>query len=204
MLQDPFAFLSDNGGDDRYVPFKGMSSIVYGLVAGSGLVEKHLLRRSALVNLKRQARRYKKSIPSHRNILRQGVNIETRPPTWRPNIQQIEMNDTRTRAEVRAARKRDIRSIGRNVFRPYKAMSALLKSSAFAIGVTTLFEKSMDVFTPGVNKRAMESNNKFISESLTTDSNTAFTQRQRALQAIFDSQSSLRNVIGNEASYLHR
>ncbi len=200
MLQDPFAFLSSNSGDQRFEPFQGLSSILFGFAAGSGLVEKHMLRPSAQLKLRAAARK-----------LSPGTVDRVRYPnihSFEDLAEQIDagrltLNDY-TSSTTRIERKQAIRSASKSVFKPYRAIGGFLKSASIAIGVTTLFSLGMDMFTPGVNKLAAAGNDKFINESLTIDSNAAFTQRQRALQAIFDSQSSLRNVIGNEAAYLHR
>lgn len=197
MLQDPFAFLSSNSGDQRFESFQGLSSILLGFAAGSGLIEKHLLRPSAELRLRGEARK----LPG-------GTLGRVRYPnihSLEDLAEQIDYGNLKAEDYVtRHERRQTIRNASKSVFKPYKAIGGLLKSASIAIGVTTLFDLGMDMFTPGVNKLAAAGNDKFMNESLTIDSNAAFTQRQRALQAIFDSQSSLRNVIGNEAAYLHR
>lgn len=197
MLQDPFAFLSSNSGDQRFESFQGLSSILLGFAAGSGLIERHLLRPSAELKLRGAVRK----LPG-------GTLGRVRYPnihSLEDLAEQIDYGNLKAEDYVtRHERRQTIRNASKSVFKPYKAIGGLLKSTSIAIGVTTLFDFGMDMFTPGVNKLAAAGNDKFMNESLTIDSNAAFTQRQRALQAIFDSQSSLRNVIGNEASYLHR
>lgn len=188
MLQDPFAFLSSNSGDQRFESFQGLSSILLGFAAGSGLIEKHLLRPSAELRLRGEVRK---------------LNLGKRP-SYQQMHDHLSGGRSIENYTTKADRRQAIRSASTKVFKPYKAIGGLLKSTSIAIGVTTLFDLGMDMFTPGVNKLAAAGNDKFMNESLTIDSNAAFTQRQRALQAIFDSQSSLRNVIGNEAAYLHR
>jgi hypothetical protein len=62
------------------------------------------------------------------------------------------------------------------------------------------------VTTPGtVSRAAMLSDQKAMGMTQgPMDSQQAYTQRQRALMAIHDSQLGIRNVIGNEAGHLHR
>lgn len=55
---------------------------------------------------------------------------------------------------------------------------------------------------PGVSRAAIESNNNLVAPTL--DTNIAYTQRQRALMAIHDSQLGIRNVISQEATSFHK
>jgi len=59
---------------------------------------------------------------------------------------------------------------------------------------------------PGVSREAQERDREMLSNSEgMLDTRMAFTQRQRAIQAIHDSQISVgRSMIGQESSYLHR
>ena len=58
--------------------------------------------------------------------------------------------------------------------------------------------------TPGLTKSAEMNNAKTMGMAPPLDSSQAYTQRQRSLMAIHDSQLGIRNVIGSEAGYLHR
>lgn len=60
------------------------------------------------------------------------------------------------------------------------------------------------VTTPGLSKSAEMNNAQTMGMAPPLDSSQAYTQRQRALMAIHDSQLGIRNVIGSEAGYLHR
>jgi len=55
---------------------------------------------------------------------------------------------------------------------------------------------------PGVSRATIESNNNLVAPTL--DTNIAYTQRQRALMAIHDSQLGIRNVISQEATSFHK
>ena len=58
---------------------------------------------------------------------------------------------------------------------------------------------------PGVAREALEADRRLFTDEAMLDTRAAWTQRQRAIQAISDSQLSLgRSIIGQEASYLHR
>lgn len=76
-----------------------------------------------------------------------------------------------------------------------------------AVGLTTIAAFGFDIFksmtTPGLSVLAKKKEEQLYTNPY-VDSAEAFTMRQRALQAIMDSQSSLQQVIGNEASYFNR
>lgn len=57
--------------------------------------------------------------------------------------------------------------------------------------------------TPGISKMAEMSNASMMQPQM-MDSAGAYTQRQRALMAIHESQLGIRGVIGSEAGYLHK
>ena len=78
---------------------------------------------------------------------------------------------------------------------------------AAAVG---LFDIGYSLFSemarPGISREAQEKDKEMLSNSEgMLDTRMAFTQRQRAIQAIHDSQISIgRSMIGQESSYLHR
>ena len=71
----------------------------------------------------------------------------------------------------------------------------MLASAAFEIGEA--------IFTPGISKVAQQKDLQAFADESPLDSSRSYTMRQRALQAIHDSQMSVRNVLGNEASFMH-
>jgi len=85
-----------------------------------------------------------------------------------------------------------------------------LKSTARAVGWGYLalmgVEMGAAIFapSPGVSTSAMENDARAMGYNASLDSSQAYTQRQRALMAIHDSQLGIRNVIGSEAPHLHR
>lgn len=70
-----------------------------------------------------------------------------------------------------------------------------------ALGVASMAEA---ITTPGLSQSANRSNNQMFGDSTPMDSQGAYTQRQRALMAIHESQLGIRGVIGQEAGYLHK
>lgn len=72
--------------------------------------------------------------------------------------------------------------------------------SYLALGFASMAES---IVTPGLTKTATAEQQQM---GMTTpmDSQGAYTQRQRALMAIHESQLGLRNVIGSESSYFHK
>jgi hypothetical protein len=58
---------------------------------------------------------------------------------------------------------------------------------------------------PGVAREALEADRRLFTDEAMLDTRAAYTQRQRSIQAIHDSQLSIgRSMVGQEASYLHR
>jgi len=70
-----------------------------------------------------------------------------------------------------------------------------------ALGAATAAEA---LTTPGLSTSAEMNNAQTMGMTPPLDSSQAYTQRQRALMAIHDSQLGIRNVIGGEAGFLHR
>lgn len=85
-----------------------------------------------------------------------------------------------------------------------KRTSSSLKAiswSLFGLGTIAAVE---NLVLPGVNRITQERDEMSIAREMYTDSAAAYTQRQRALQAIYDSQSNMGQVLGNESRYFHR
>lgn len=111
-------------------------------------------------------------------------------------------------ARASTARRANVRQVaawGRqndSVFR--RIRSSFLKTKAFFIADLALLgaDLAMSVARPGVQK-IQDREQKWLKNEMYADSVQAYTMRQRAMQAVSDSQMSLRPVLGNEASYLH-
>jgi hypothetical protein len=76
-----------------------------------------------------------------------------------------------------------------------------LSLAAFAADV---FEWGVEGMTPGVSKVAARRDQEAIAMENPFDSPGSYTMRQRAVMAIHDSLMNVRQVIGNEASFMHR
>ena len=67
-----------------------------------------------------------------------------------------------------------------------------------------LFQIGEAVATPGISATSVKKDMMALADESPFDSARSATGRQRALQAIHDSQMTVRNVISNEASFLHK
>lgn len=94
----------------------------------------------------------------------------------------------------------------------WTARGKSLIRSGKILGVATLFtgmyEISKAATGAGLNFRKTKeelakARNKVYDEDTFSDSRAAFTQRQRAIQVIHNSQMGVRSALGSEASYLH-
>jgi len=106
------------------------------------------------------------------------------------------------------------RRYGKSVASAYKRVSkgikqrySGLRGGARALGWTYAALFAADIVssmaTPGLTASAMTEMSGDIQQG-PLDGPQAYTQRQRALQAIFDSQMGVKNVIGQEASFFHK
>jgi hypothetical protein len=77
----------------------------------------------------------------------------------------------------------------------------LLKGISFAYLGIFAAQMAESVATPGLTPYAQSAE---MEQPTFLDTNQAYTQRQRALQAIHESQLGIRNVIGNEAALFHK
>jgi hypothetical protein len=238
MIQDPYAFLSPTGGDERLSAFSSWGAFGYTLTVGLGLVDKLLLDPAARweTNNKRQAAgSYKTKLKSkHKkrvsdvfdNRLTSLKKVEdaviyaefNKYPAEEINnrwdkLEKGRVGINRMRANISnriSQDKQGIRSLrssrtalASSIKGQYAGIGSFLRGTSAIMGMSMLMEAGIDIFTPGVNKLAEKKEAKFMMESLTMDTGAAFTQRQRAMQAIYDSQSQVQHVIGNEAAYLH-
>lgn len=85
-----------------------------------------------------------------------------------------------------------------------KSTRATLGAIGWAYTASWLFDIGQSILTPGISKTAARSNQELIMNEAPLDSGRAFTQRQRAMQAIYESQGAVgRSMIGQESSFLH-
>lgn len=80
----------------------------------------------------------------------------------------------------------------------------LLRGLSWTLFATFIADTAESVFLPGVTGAARKSDQMAMGMGGPLDSEGAYTQRQRALMAIHDSQLGIRSVIGNEAGHFHR
>ena len=86
----------------------------------------------------------------------------------------------------------------------YAGTKAMLRGASWTLLATGVAMMVEGIATPGVTSSAKRSDEMAMGMGGPMDSQQAYTQRQRALMAIHDSQLGIRNVIGNEAGHLHR
>lgn len=209
MIQDPYAFLSPTGGDERLSAFSSWGAFGYTLTVGLGLVEKLLLDPASKAEVrntvlkskdlriaKKRAGKYGEERRSYKQAL--GAFDAVGPTPAAMHKRNIDFMKSRF-----VQNKRNIRDISSSIKGQYAGIGSFLRGTSAIMGMSMLMEAGIDIFTPGVNKLAEKKEAKFMMESLTMDTGAAFTQRQRAMQAIYDSQSQVQHVIGNEAAYLH-
>jgi len=76
------------------------------------------------------------------------------------------------------------------------------------IGITMLlsagFELTEALATPGISKVSAQREEQFMAGGTALDSQGSYTMRQRAVMAIHDSMMNVRQVMGNEAQFMHR
>ena len=89
----------------------------------------------------------------------------------------------------------------KNLFQRQKGM---VKAIGWGFLVSAFAQLGEDLMTPGISKVAAKSNQELFMNENPLDSGAAYTQRQRALEAIYNSQMTVRNVLGNESSFMHR
>lgn len=93
----------------------------------------------------------------------------------------------------------NIRGIKRN----YGRLIGGVKAIGWGYAAITMAQMVESMVTPGLSKSAeMNNNNQMSAEPM--DSGMAYTQRQRALMAMHDSQLTIRGVLGQEANFFHR
>ena len=107
-----------------------------------------------------------------------------------------------------SARRTELKNVLRSEFKDWKSKFSKGRSVFKAAGWATLISLGVDLAveagTPGVSKAAARQDEKFMMKQQRMDSPAAFTMRQRAVEAIHNSMMSTRNVMGNEAQFMHR
>ena len=79
-----------------------------------------------------------------------------------------------------------------------------IRGAAWTMMLSFGLEVAEQAFTPGISKVAAKRDDEMLSNQNAADSPAAYTMRQRAVMAIHDSLMNVRQVIGNEANFMHR
>lgn len=109
------------------------------------------------------------------------------------------VRDPKRIAVVEAAYNKRIAGV-KSRYRSLRGMTKLIGWSYLGLFAADMTEK---LVTPSVTRAALQSNMEVYNPPM-MDSNIAYTQRTRALQAIFDSQLGIRTVFGQEAVHWHK
>ena len=81
---------------------------------------------------------------------------------------------------------------------------AVFRAAGWATLISLGVDLAVEANAPGVSKIAAKQDERFMMQQQRMDSPAAFTMRQRAVEAIHNSMMSTRNVMGNEAQFMHR
>jgi len=131
-------------------------------------------------------------------------------------LETLSDNDYPTENPEKVRRARDkVKEALKNHRKQYKAQKSALKTTLgidkkFIKGASwmTLVSFGLDIaiegFTPGVSKVAARNDQRSMEFQNPLDSQASYTMRQRAVMAIHDSMMNVKNVIGNEAQFMHR
>jgi hypothetical protein len=123
---------------------------------------------------------------------------------------QLQNQPRGTPEQIRQANQKIRQDFTRNqnrVHREWKSKFARGRNIFRAAGWATLISAGLDIAveaaTPGVSKVAAKREEQFMQTSQQMNQGS-FTMRQRAVEAIHNSMMNVRNVIGNEAQFMHR
>ena len=100
--------------------------------------------------------------------------------------------------------KADRKSTGRKLKEKLRADKRFVRGAAWTMLVSFGLDMAIEGFTPGISKVAAQRDEQAMGYSNPLDSPASYTMRQRAVMAIHDSMMSVRNVMGNEAQFMHR
>lgn len=149
---------------------------------------------------------------------REGINKARVIPKGTTKGAQIRLDKAKSLRRTRTTRKEKLQAakkafMGRDkIATGEKAFMQGLKGSRSlfrGIGITMLLSAGLDLaeaaFTPGISKVSAQKEQQFMAGGSTAlDNQASYTMRQRAVMAIHDSMMNVRQVIGNEAQFMHR
>lgn len=200
MLRSWENFLSPTGGSMDNLLEYGMLGI--GIDFGSSLIAKHIYDPLEKGDIYKVKSNYSKKLVALREskftkASLTGGGYGPAHPTRRILDRASYLPE---KAAMRATKNAEISSI-KSKFNSLRTGARFIGWAYLAVGMEQVVES---LATPGLSLEAKRSNERTMGYSQPMDSPQAYTQRQRALQAIFDSQSAARNVFGNESSYFHK
>ena len=204
MIQDPEAFMDPTGGAGRNNPL--MDSI-WGVGAAfaleSGLIQKHLINPLEKYRAKELVSQYQS------RAQRSALNVRFSKFS-NPNLGNSEGFGRLSRVERRKAGIKDIsryRAEYQTKYAKHNRTFKSLRRNIRGLGLMTLAAGLADVGLaigrPGVKQSVQEADQRALDVGM-LDIGLAYTQRQRAIMAIHDSQMSIRHTIGHEAMHFHR
>ena len=127
------------------------------------------------------------------------------PPSKRHRLAMSELNAKVGPLEARATSLRQRANVNKKFAGSLKTLG---RTFGIATAVTLGYELGKSMFDVGSDFRIRKQDlaqqrRKIYNEDTFMDSRAAFTQRQRAIQVIHNSQLGVRSAMGSEASYLH-
>jgi hypothetical protein len=91
----------------------------------------------------------------------------------------------------------------KNIKDNLRSVKSLIRGGVYAQLMSFGVELATEAFTPGISKITRKREEEFMQQGQ-QDSPALYTMRQRAVMAIHNSMMTTRNVIGNEAQFMHR
>lgn len=205
-MRDVEAFFSPSGGREFGESLYGGTALAIGL--GSDFMNKLILRpmyKTQLTELASARRGLFKDIgaPSNRAYYQKVGSpsnmIYSAQERIGPPSRKLMQERTTKAVEARKAYKPEIAAAKKR----YNSLRRGWKAASWGFLLTGIFDIAEYAATPGVSKIAAEKDQASMMPTL-LDSAGAYTQRQRAITAIYDSQMTSRNIIGNEARFVHK
>jgi hypothetical protein len=190
----------------------GISGLVLGFGLSTTLYDKYLGKPLAEDFRRKNLPGY---VEKRAKINRRIEILEKKAAEWDPRGDGSDTYDPKKDpARARATAERQRQKL-KNLRSEYKGSKSKLKTT---LGIDrkfvrnaswmTLISYGLDMaiegFTPGVSKLAVRNDQRAMGSENPLDSQASYTMRQRAVMAIHDSMMNVKNVIGNEAQFMHR
>jgi hypothetical protein len=199
MIQDINNFLDPTGGLNYGGAFHGVGAGLAGI--GSDLANSTVIKPF----LRKERMSFHKSFVHARTVTDEAmktVKMGSVLPVYRGSTYKEDLKAHRKKLlnkELEIPRKR----LAELKYTSNVARKAF-KAAGWGFMLTSLVELGVAVAAPGINKLASRKDARLLYDERPLDSSAAYTQRQRALMAIHDSQLGLRGVVGSESQFLHK